>query len=105
MNIIPLPLKGAYQIVLKPNFDERGSFTRTFCKLEFKKYGLKTNFIQSSISYNKRKNQVRGMHYQKKPFQETKLVSCIRGSIYDVIIDLRKIPNLSKMAWRHSFKR
>lgn len=90
MKFTPLPLKGAYLIELDFHIDERGYFARTFCTKEFAEHGLVTNFIQMSTSFNKNKGQVRGMHYQEEPYAETKIVRCTRGSIYDVVIDLRK---------------
>jgi dTDP-4-dehydrorhamnose 3,5-epimerase len=82
-------LKGSYTIQYEPFHDERGYFERTFCKKEFEDHGLDSTVIQCNASYNKHKGTLRGMHYQTAPFQEVKLVRCIAGSIYDVIIDLR----------------
>ncbi len=82
-------LKGLYEIGLEPREDERGFFARSYCKEEFKKHGLNFDIVQSSISYNKKKATLRGMHYQAAPHEEEKLVSCISGSIRDVVIDLR----------------
>ncbi len=82
-------LKGAYIIELDAINDERGFFARSFCKKEFEKHGLNHNIVQCNISYNKKKGTVRGMHYQTAPHQEAKIVSCTKGSIFDVIIDLR----------------
>ena len=82
-------LRGAYVIELDPLEDERGFFARSFCKREFEEHGLNPSVAQSNISYNKKKGTLRGMHYQVAPYEEAKLVSCIRGAIYDVIIDLR----------------
>ncbi|MEW6103856.1 MAG: dTDP-4-dehydrorhamnose 3,5-epimerase [bacterium] len=90
MKFIEIPLSGAYIIEIEPAFDERGFFARTFCKNEFKNKGLNPNIAQQSISYNKRKGTIRGMHYQNAPYQEVKIVSCIKGEIFDVIVDLRK---------------
>lgn len=90
MKFTPLPLKGAYLIELDKHRDDRGYFARTFCKEEFEKQGLVSNFIQMSTSYNKEKGQIRGMHYQASPYEETKIVRCTRGSIYDVIVDIRE---------------
>jgi len=89
MKFTALPLKGAYLIEMEPNVDERGFFARTFCLREFEKYGLITHFSQMSTSFNHKKGQIRGMHYQAQPFGETKIVRCTRGAIYDVMIDLR----------------
>jgi dTDP-4-dehydrorhamnose 3,5-epimerase len=82
-------LKGAYIIEPERLEDERGFFARTFCQKEFKKHGLNPCIVQSSISFNKKNATLRGMHYQAAPYEEVKLVSCVRGSIYDVIVDLR----------------
>ncbi len=82
-------LKGAYVIDIEPIKDERGFFARTFCQEEFAKYGLNSRLAQCSLSYNKKKGTLRGMHYQAAPREESKLVSCPRGAIYDVVLDLR----------------
>ena len=68
--------------------DERGFFARTWCKREFEAHGLNSNLVQCSISFNKKKGTLRGMHYQARPYEEAKLVRCTAGAIYDVIIDL-----------------
>jgi dTDP-4-dehydrorhamnose 3,5-epimerase len=70
--------------------DNRGYFARTFCEKEFGSRGLETHVAQCSVSFNRRKGTLRGMHYQVTPFEEVKLVRCVRGAIYDVIIDLRR---------------
>jgi dTDP-4-dehydrorhamnose 3,5-epimerase len=82
-------LTGAYIIELEPTIDERGCFARTFCREEFSSHGLNPRVAQCDISYNRKKGTLRGLHYQIAPFSEAKLVSCIAGSIYDVIVDLR----------------
>ncbi len=82
-------LKGAYIIEVEPFEDERGSFARTFCREEFEKHGLNSFIAQCNISHNRKKGTLRGMHYQIAPHAEAKLVTCLAGSIYDVIIDLR----------------
>ncbi|OHE76497.1 MAG: hypothetical protein A3F67_12275 [Verrucomicrobia bacterium RIFCSPHIGHO2_12_FULL_41_10] len=89
MKFIPLPLKGAYLIELEPHCDERGSFSRTFCAKEFEAHQLVSQFVQMSTSFNHHRGQIRGMHYQEEPYAETKIVRCIRGAIYDVMVDLR----------------
>lgn len=89
MRFLPLALEGAYLIELEPETDERGSFTRTFCREEFTRYGLKGELAQCGISHNRRRGTLRGMHYQIKPHEEAKLVRCTRGRIFDVIVDLR----------------
>lgn len=82
-------LKGAYIISPEKMEDERGFFMRTFCKKEFAQHGLSKDFVQTNISYNKKKGTFRGMHYQIPPHEEEKLVSCRHGAIMDYIIDLR----------------
>ena len=89
MKFIETKLKGVFIIEPEKFEDDRGFFARTFCRREFESYGLNPNVVQCNISYNKKKGTLRGMHYQIAPYEEAKLVSCIRGAIYDVIIDLR----------------
>ena len=84
-----LSLKGSCLLKLEKHLDERGFFARTFCSKEFEEKGLNNKFLQSSISYNSKKGTLRGMHYQVAPHEEVKLVQCVKGAIYDVIIDLR----------------
>jgi dTDP-4-dehydrorhamnose 3,5-epimerase len=74
---------------LEPARDERGFFARTFCVQEFAAQGLETRFVQHSLSYTARRGSVRGMHLQYAPHEEVKLLHCVRGAIYDVLIDLR----------------
>jgi dTDP-4-dehydrorhamnose 3,5-epimerase len=83
-------LKGAFIIEPEQLSDERGFFARTWCQKEFLNHGLNPNIVQCSISYNRKKGTLRGMHYQAAPHEETKLVRCTAGAIYDVIVDLRK---------------
>lgn len=90
MKFTEMNLKGAYLIDIEQIEDNRGYFMRTFCVNEFVKYGLKTSYVQRNQSHSKYMGTIRGMHYQEAPHQETKLVQCINGEIYDVIIDLRE---------------
>ncbi len=83
------PIAGAWLVDIEPFHDERGFFARTFCAREFSKRGLSTLVAQCSISRNLRRGVLRGMHYQASPHEETKLVRCVGGAIYDVILDLR----------------
>ncbi|MGZ3921739.1 MAG: dTDP-4-dehydrorhamnose 3,5-epimerase [Bacteroidia bacterium] len=83
-------LKGSYIIELTPFYDERGGFARTYCKKEFKEINHSKEFVQLNQSYNTHKGTIRGMHYQVAPFLEIKLIRCIRGSVFDVIIDIRQ---------------
>ena len=84
-------LNDAYIIDLNKLQDERGFFARTFCVKEFEKYGIEFSIAQANISYSRLKQTLRGMHYQKKPYGEAKLVCCTKGGIYDVIVDLRSV--------------
>ena len=83
-------IEGAYLIELTSIEDERGTFVRQFCKNEFKNIGIEFNICQCNFSTNKKRGTIRGMHYQKDPHPEKKIVSCTKGKIYDVILDLRK---------------
>src|SRR5215471_8335982 len=82
-------LNDACLIQVEPARDSRGFFARTFCAQEFAAHGMETNYVQHSISFSSRKGTLRGMHYQRAPHDEVKLVRCIRGAIWDVIIDIR----------------
>lgn len=83
------PFKGSYIIELEKKNDNRGFFVRTFDLNEFKKNDIDFDIVQASVSYNKKKGIIRGIHYQD-PYPENKLVQCITGSIWDVIIDIRE---------------
>jgi len=83
------PLAGAYLIDLKKHGDERGFFARAFCAKEFAEYGLTTQIVQANDSLSARKGTLRGMHYQLAPKAETKVVRCLHGALYDIILDLR----------------
>ena len=89
MILTETPLSAAFVIEPKPLEDARGLFARTWCRREFEAHGLETRIAQCSTSFNKKKGTLRGMHYQAPPLAETKIVRCTRGSMYDVIIDLR----------------
>jgi dTDP-4-dehydrorhamnose 3,5-epimerase len=83
-------LKGAFIIEPEKLEDARGFFARIWCQREFKRHGLNPNLAQCSVSFNRTKGTLRGIHYQVKPCEEAKLVRCTQGSIYDVMIDLRQ---------------
>jgi dTDP-4-dehydrorhamnose 3,5-epimerase len=89
MIFIETVLSGAFVIEPEPQEDARGLFARTWCQREFQARGLETRVAQCSTSFNKRKGTLRGLHYQVAPAPETKVVRCTRGSLYDVIVDLR----------------
>jgi dTDP-4-dehydrorhamnose 3,5-epimerase len=83
-------LKGAYLIDLERKGDARGFFARVFCQREFSQHGLSAEFMQVNNSLSPVKGTLRGMHYQLPPRAETKIVRCIRGAFWDVILDLRE---------------
>lgn len=82
-------IKGLYVIEPEVKTDERGYFARTFCQEELQKNGLSFNIVQMNRSLTKKKGTIRGMHFQKEPKAEGKIVSCLRGAVYDVAVDLR----------------
>lgn len=83
------PLEGAYTIDLQKRLDERGFFARVFCAQEFDAVGLPTGFVQVSNSLSVKRGTLRGMHFQLGAAAETKVVRCVKGSMFDVIVDLR----------------
>lgn len=83
-------LADARLIDIEPRGDERGMFARTFCSEEFAAAGLETVFVQQNTSVSRHRGTVRGMHYQRPPHAEAKLVRCVRGAICDVIVDMRR---------------
>ncbi|MBC7804182.1 MAG: dTDP-4-dehydrorhamnose 3,5-epimerase [Candidatus Parcubacteria bacterium] len=89
MRITLLDIPAAALVETETAADERGLFGRTFCDDEFEKAGLPGSFVQCSTSFNVRRGTLRGMHFQAKPHEEGRLVRCTRGSIYDVVLDLR----------------
>ena len=86
----PLNLNGAFTIEVQPFLDSRGFFTRTFCEKEFAQHNLVQHFVQANHSGTHGKGVIRGMHFQHAPFCEVKLVKCVQGGIFDVIVDVRK---------------
>jgi len=89
VKFLEIDLPGAFLIDLQPIEDERGFFARSFCLDEFKEHGIGFSCVQCNVSFNKTKGTLRGMHYQCAPHEEAKIVSCIHGAIYDVIVDIR----------------
>lgn len=83
-------LKGAYLIELETKTDERGFVARAWCQKEFQAHDLVSHFVQCNVSWNKIKGTLRGMHRQVAPHEESKLIRCTRGAIYDVMLDLRR---------------
>ena len=91
------PIPGAFLIDLEKRGDDRGFFARAFCEKEFDAHRLVTRFVQVNNSLSAQKGTLRGMHYQLAPNAETKLVRCIQGALYDLILDLRRLlPPLDK---------
>lgn len=82
-------IPGAFVVELKPFHDQRGFFARSWCQREFAERGLADQMVQGNVSYNRRRGTLRGMHYQRAPHAEAKLVRCTRGAVYDVALDLR----------------
>jgi dTDP-4-dehydrorhamnose 3,5-epimerase len=89
MIFTPTPLAGAYLIDLERKGDDRGFFARAYCEREFEQHGLVKHFCQVNNSLSATAGTLRGLHYQLAPKAETKLVRCIRGALYDLILDLR----------------
>ncbi len=89
MRFIETELAGAYVIELEPKADDRGFFARIFCVREFAEVGLNTTIAQCNLSFNHRRGTVRGLHYQVEPTAEAKLIRCVAGAIYQVLVDMR----------------
>ena len=90
MEIKERKIKGVFEITLKPLVDNRGFFMRTYDEEIFKKYGINRKWVQENHSRSEKKGIIRGLHFQFPPYVETKIIRCIRGSIFDVFVDLRK---------------
>lgn len=86
----PTHIQGVYIIDLEVKHDNRGGFARAFCKKEFEQIGHHKEFVQINHSYNTLKGTIRGMHFQVPPFKEIKLIRCVRGSVSDVVVDIRE---------------
>jgi dTDP-4-dehydrorhamnose 3,5-epimerase len=100
MHFIKTLLNGVFTIELDRKTDERGFFARSFCLDEFKENGIDFRIVQCNTSFNKTKGTVRGMHYQAYPWAEAKVVKCNKGSIYDVVLDMRP-GSLTYGQWIH----
>jgi dTDP-4-dehydrorhamnose 3,5-epimerase len=85
----PTKLQGAFIVDLEPREDQRGYFGRAYCAKEFAAHGITTGVVQANMSGTLRQGTIRGMHYQSAPASEPKFIRCVRGAIYDVIIDMR----------------
>ncbi len=89
MRFAATKLEGAWIVEPEPTEDDRGPFARTFCAREFRNHGLIDVIVQCNASWNARRGTIRGLHYQQPPSSEVKLVRCVAGSLWDVIVDLR----------------
>lgn len=99
MQFLPTEIDGAFLIRPERREDERGFFARTWCEREFREHGIEPRIVQRSVSFNRVRGTLRGMHYQAAPHAENKIVSCSQGAIYDVIVDLRP-GSPSSRRWR-----
>jgi len=84
-----IKLPGAFIIDIEKYEDDRGFFARAWCQNEFEAQGLNTHWVQANLGFSKKRGTIRGLHYQVAPHAEIKLIRCIRGAVYDVIVDLR----------------
>lgn len=82
-------LSGAYLVEIERRVDDRGFFARSWCQREFAERGLNSDLVQCNISFNKERGTLRGLHFQRPPHEEAKLVRCTQGAVFDVIVDLR----------------
>ncbi len=89
MKFTPTKIAGVWIVDMERHEDERGWFARAWCAEEFRKHGLNPRLAQCSVSFNRRRGTLRGMHYQAAPHEEAKLVRCLRGALWDVALDLR----------------
>ena len=89
MKFVEQEISGVWIIEAEPIIDNRGRFRRHFCHKEFEARGLESRIVQTNISENNDPFTLRGFHYQMKPFEEHKTISCVNGAIYNVVIDLR----------------
>jgi dTDP-4-dehydrorhamnose 3,5-epimerase len=100
MRFDPVSVVGAYVVHLEPQMDERGAFARTYCAEEFRRAGIDLAPVQCNLSRNRRARTLRGMHFQRPPHEEAKLVQCVKGRVFDAIVDLRRgSPSFGKASW------
>lgn len=89
MSVKNLPIPGVLQIPLEQLDDERGFFVRTFCQETLRQHGIADPFVQCNRVFNRQQGTIRGLHYQQAPYEESKIVHCLRGKVFDVLLDLR----------------
>jgi len=85
-----LDIQGVFQIELEKIEDNRGFFSRSWDKQKFEENGINSKLVQCNISFNKKRGTIRGLHFQKKPYEEAKFVRCVKGKVYEIFVDLRK---------------
>lgn len=90
MKITPIDIQGAAIVEIEPLEDDRGFFARSYCRDAFKDVGLDLDIVQSNLSHNTKSGTLRGLHFQASPKPDPKLVSCIQGKIFDVVVDVRE---------------
>ena len=97
MQFHPTTLPGVWRIRLDPRADERGHFVRTYCEQEFAAHGLNTRWVQCNTTLTRQRGMLRGLHYQADPHPEIKLIRCVSGAVFDVLVDVRpKSPTFGK---------
>lgn len=89
MRFVPTSIADVVVLELELKIDERGTFTRTFCSEEFAAAGIDFAVVQANVSTNVQRHTLRGLHMQREPYGEAKVVSCLRGRIFDVAVDMR----------------
>jgi dTDP-4-dehydrorhamnose 3,5-epimerase len=89
LNFVATSIPGVYVLEPQRHQDDRGFFARTWCPRELSEHGLDPGLAQCSVSFNRSRGTLRGMHYQAPPFAEAKIVRCTRGRLFDVAVDLR----------------
>lgn len=89
MKFSPVNVEGAFVVELSLAVDDRGFFARAYCEKEFMEYGIDVRMVQENMSYNRQQGILRGLHWQASPHEEAKFVRCIKGSIFDVVVDVR----------------
>ena len=99
MIFTPVPIEGAFLVDLEPIADDRGSFARAFCKREFAEAGIEFDVVQCNLARSHGAGVVRGLHYQRSPADERKLVRCVAGSIFDAVVDLRPDSATFRRSW------
>lgn len=100
MRVIPLEIPGAARIAPEPAHDDRGSFARLFCAETFARHGLSTAWVQMNRSRTRRRGVARGLHLQRAPRAEAKLVRCVSGAVFDAFVDLREgSPTFGRALW------